>query len=71
MKGFVLLSVSRGDELIHSEKKVIATSEDRGTLETLKESKEQARDAWLKTNYLPYWAQAGILDYEIAECEMV
>ncbi len=64
MKRFVLISTTRGDELISSRRDVVADSADRKTLENLRRSRANERKAYLAAHPLPWWAMAGVIDSE-------
>ena len=71
-KHFVLISTTRGDELIRSEKKVVATSANREHLEKLKDERAKERTEWLSKNSLPWWVECSVIsDEEIQEVEAV
>ncbi len=64
---FVLVSTTRGDDLIAPERKVVATSDDRETLESERDRRSKERSDWLEKNDLPWWSQASIISSETIE----
>ena len=50
---FVLVSTTRGDDLIAPERKVVATSDNRAALEAEKDRRSKERSDWLQKNDLP------------------
>ncbi len=71
---YVLVATTRGDELIRSTQKVIATSDKRGHLEKLKQERAEEREKWLAANAsaVPWWQECSIIsDEQIVEVEKV
>lgn len=64
---FILVSETRGDELIHPVKTMIAASDDRLALEHLLLSRETDREQWLKDNPLPDYVLGSVIDREWIE----
>ena len=61
---FALTSRTRGDELIASQESVVATSDNRESLEKLRGERAKERAEYLAQNPLPWWARACIIDEE-------
>lgn len=61
---FVLVSTTRGDELIPSAQSIVAESDDRAKLETLRTQRAKEREDYLKAHFMPWWMEAGIIATE-------
>lgn len=64
---FVLISKTRGDELIPSEKKLVYVSRERKILEDERERRAKARAEWLATHEVPWWVDASLIADEVIE----
>jgi hypothetical protein len=63
-KRFVLISTTRGDELIRPSQNVVADSGSREKLEILRDARAKERAEYLAVNPLPWWVEAGIISSE-------
>lgn len=61
---FVLISITRGDELMPSQRKVEADSHDRRTLELLRDERARVRKQWLATHAVHPCAAYTVIDHE-------
>jgi hypothetical protein len=66
---FVLVSKTRGDDLIPPEKKNVYVSRERKILEDEKERRSKARSERLSTlgDEIPWWAEASLIADEVIE----
>ncbi len=64
---FALFSITRGDELIPSEKKLVYVSKVRDILEDEKRRRADERARWLATHEIPWWVEASIIKEEVIE----
>jgi hypothetical protein len=69
MPQFALISTSIGDELIPSEDKIVAFSEDRAKLESLKDERAKERKEWLDKHgrSIQWWQRCSIISSERTE----
>ena len=69
-KGYVLVSTSRGDDLIHSKDTPVAFSFSKPKLELFKSLREGERRRW--EHQLPYEYECVVIDHEtIREIEII
>lgn len=64
---FVLISKTRGDDLVSSTQSVIAGGEDKERLKQLLEDRKEKRSKYLASTPLPCWAYAGVIENEWIE----
>lgn len=64
---FVLISKTRGDELIPSEKKLVFVSRDIQILEYERVRRAKERSKWLFTHEVPWWVEASLITDETIE----
>lgn len=61
---FVLVSTTRGDDLIAPQKSVTATSESRWDLQTFQDSRSAERAEFLARNVMPYGVEGMVIASE-------
>lgn len=71
-KNFVLVSITRGDDLRGPRQSVVASSKDKEKLEKLRRTRAKERNTYLANNTLPEWTSGSIISSEeIQEVEVV